>query len=162
MKSQLCFWTKVKVKQFSCYFKIREIKVNKVMLYRFFDRFISVRDIRKIKNSNQKTRFVLFMFTAVDRLKWWIGDSSWRVGRLPLLTKVLLIFLFFSYFLVQSFLFFLFSQSWNSYFPIFLGNHAAGHPVKPKRGACWKPNINLSRVPLFNGRAIMWLREMLL
>ena len=30
---------------------------------------------------------------------------------------------------MQSFLFFLFSQSWVSYFPIFLSNHAAGHPV---------------------------------
>ena len=44
-------------------------------------------------------------------------------------TKLLLIFLFFSYFLIQSFLFFLFSQSWVSYFPIFLNNHAAGHPA---------------------------------
>ena len=44
-------------------------------------------------------------------------------------TKVLLIFLFFSYFLMQSFLFFLFSQSWVSYFPIFLSSHAAGHPL---------------------------------
>ena len=43
-------------------------------------------------------------------------------------TKVLLIFLFFSYFLIQSFLFFLFSQSRVSYFPIFLSSHAAGHP----------------------------------
>ena len=42
-------------------------------------------------------------------------------------TKVLLIFLFFSYFLIQSFLFFLFSQSRVSYFPIFLSNHATGH-----------------------------------
>ena len=30
---------------------------------------------------------------------------------------------------MQRFLFFLFSQSWVSYFPIFLSNHAAGHPV---------------------------------
>ena len=44
-------------------------------------------------------------------------------------TKVLLIFLFFSYFLIQSFLFFLFSQSRVSYFPIFLSNHVAGHPA---------------------------------
>ena len=95
----------MKVKQFS-YFKTREIKVNKGMLYRFVDRFISVRDIKKNKNSNQKTRFVLFMFTAVDQLN---RDSSWGAGRLSLSTKVLLIFLFFSYFLVQSFLFFLFS-----------------------------------------------------
>ena len=43
-------------------------------------------------------------------------------------TKVLLIFLFFSSFLIQSLLFFLFSQSRVSYFPIFLSNHAAGHP----------------------------------
>ena len=43
-------------------------------------------------------------------------------------TKALLIFLFSSYFLIQSFLFFLFSQFWVSYFPIFLSNHAAGHP----------------------------------
>ena len=57
------------MKQFS-YFKTREIKVNKVMLYTFVDRFISVRDIKKNKNSNQKTHFVLFMFTGVDRLKW--------------------------------------------------------------------------------------------
>ena len=68
-------WTKVKVKQFS-YFKTREIKVNKVVLYRFVDRFISVRDVKKNKNSNQKTRFVLFMFTAVDRLKWWIRIAA--------------------------------------------------------------------------------------
>ena len=59
----------MKVKQFS-YFKTREIKLNKVVLSRFVDRFISVRDIKKNKNSNQKTRFVLFIFTAVDRLKW--------------------------------------------------------------------------------------------
>ena len=48
-------------------------------------------------------------------------------------TKVLLIFLFFSYFLIQNFLFFLFflfSQSQVSYFPIFLSNHASGHPVR--------------------------------
>ena len=44
-------------------------------------------------------------------------------------TKLLLIFLFFSYFLIQSFLFFLFSQSRVSYFPIFLSNHGAGHPA---------------------------------
>ena len=44
-------------------------------------------------------------------------------------TKVLLIFLFFSYFLIQSFLFFLFSESRVSYFPIFLSDQAAGHPV---------------------------------
>ena len=44
-------------------------------------------------------------------------------------TKVLLIFLFFSYFLIQSFLFFLFSESQVSYFPIFLSDQAAGHPV---------------------------------
>ena len=37
-------------------------------------------------------------------------------------------FLFFSYFLIQSFLFFLVSQSRVSYFPIFLSNHATGHP----------------------------------
>ena len=43
-------------------------------------------------------------------------------------TKVLLIFLFFSYFLKQSFLFFLFSESRVSYFPIFLSDQAAGHP----------------------------------
>ena len=65
----------MKVKQFS-YFKTREIKVNKVMLYRFVDRFISVRDIKKNKNSNQKTRFVLFTFTAVDRLKGSIGIAA--------------------------------------------------------------------------------------
>ena len=41
-------------------------------------------------------------------------------------TKGLLIFLFFSYFLIQNFLF---SQCRVSYFPIFLSNHAAGHPV---------------------------------
>ena len=40
------------------------------MLYRFVDRFISVREIKKNKNSIQNTRFVLFMFTAVDGLKW--------------------------------------------------------------------------------------------
>ena len=40
------------------------------MLYRFVDRFISVRDIKKNKNSIQNTRLVLFMFTAVDGLKW--------------------------------------------------------------------------------------------
>ena len=45
-------------------------------------------------------------------------------------TKVLLIFLFFSYFLIQNFLFFLFCQSQVSYFPIFLSNYAAGHPVR--------------------------------
>ena len=33
------------------------------------------------------------------------------------------------WFLIQSFLFFLFSQSWVSYFSIYLSNHAAGHPV---------------------------------
>ena len=38
-------------------------------------------------------------------------------------------FLILSYFLMQSFLFFLFSQSWVSYFPIYLSNHAAGHPA---------------------------------
>ena len=65
----------MKVKQFS-YFKTREIKVNKVMLYRFVDRFISVRDIKKNKNSNQKTRFVLFTFTAVDQLKGSIGIAA--------------------------------------------------------------------------------------
>ena len=37
-------------------------------------------------------------------------------------------FLFFSYFLIQSFLFFLFSESWVSYFPIFWSDQAAGHP----------------------------------
>ena len=37
-------------------------------------------------------------------------------------------FPFFSYFLIQRFLFFLFSQSLVSYFPIFLSNRAAGHP----------------------------------
>ena len=42
--------------------------------------------------------------------------------------KVLLIFLFFSYFLIQSFLFFLFSQSWVSYFPIFLSIYGTGQP----------------------------------
>ena len=51
-------------------------------------------------------------------------------------TKVLLIFLFFSYFLIQSFLFFLFSQSRVSYFPIFLSNHAAGHPVNVQTANC--------------------------
>ena len=49
-------------------------------------------------------------------------------GRLSLSTKVLLIFLFFSYFIIQNFLFFLFFQSWTSYFPIFLSNHVTGHP----------------------------------
>ena len=44
-------------------------------------------------------------------------------------TKVLLIFLFFSYFLIQSFLFFLFSECRVSYFPIFLSDQAAGHPA---------------------------------
>ena len=44
-------------------------------------------------------------------------------------TKVLLIFLFFSYFLIQSFLFFLFSESRVSYFPIFLSDQAAKHPA---------------------------------
>ena len=43
-------------------------------------------------------------------------------------TKVLLIFLFFSYFLIQNFLFFLFSEYRVSYFPIFLSDQAAGHP----------------------------------
>ena len=38
------------------------------MFYRFVDRFISVRDIKKNKNSIQNTRFVLFMFIAVDGL----------------------------------------------------------------------------------------------
>ena len=32
----------------------------------------------------------------------------------------------FSYFLIQRFLF---SQSWDSYFPVFLSNHVAGHPA---------------------------------
>ena len=40
------------------------------MLYRFIDRFMSVRDTKKNKNSNQKACFVLFMFTAVDGLRW--------------------------------------------------------------------------------------------
>ena len=36
---------------------------------------------------------------------------------------------------MQSFLFFLFSQPWVSYFPIFLSNHAAGHAaVKVEQG----------------------------
>ena len=51
---------------------------------------------------------------------------GFRAGRLSLSTKVILIFLFFSYFLIQSFLFFLFSQSWVSYFPIFLSIHGTG------------------------------------
>ena len=40
------------------------------MLYRFIDRFISVKDIKKNNNSNQNTHFVLLMFFAVDGLKW--------------------------------------------------------------------------------------------
>ena len=53
----------------------------------------------------------------------------WGAGRLSMSMKVPLIFLFFSYFLIQSFQFSLFSHSRVSYFPIFLSNHAAGHPV---------------------------------
>ena len=63
------------------------------------------------------------------RPTWSERRSWWGARRLSLLTKVLLIFLFFSYFLIQSFLFFLFSQSQVSYFPIFLSNHAAGTPI---------------------------------
>ena len=55
-----------------------------------------------------------------------ITNPAWGAGRLSLLTKVLLIFLFFSHFLIQSFLFFLFSQSWVPYFPIFLSIHGTG------------------------------------
>ena len=57
-------------------------------------------------------------------------------------TKVLLIFLFSSYFLMQSFLFFLFSQSRVSYVPIFLSNHAAGHPVRFR--FCFRDSISVS------------------
>ena len=55
-----------------------------------------------------------------------ITNPAWGAGRLSLLTKVLVIFLFFSHFLIQSFLFFLFSQSWVPYFPIFLSIHGTG------------------------------------
>ena len=52
-------------------------------------------------------------------------------------------FLFFSYFLKQSFLFFLFSQSWVSYFPVFLSNHAAGHPDESLQTHCWTYLVSL-------------------
>ena len=48
-------------------------------------------------------------------------------GYISMSTKVLFIFLFF---LIQTFLIFLFFQYWVSYFPIFLSCHAAGHPER--------------------------------
>ena len=60
-------------------------------------------------------------------------------------TKVLLIFLFFSYFLIQTFLFFLFSESRVSYFPIFLSDQAAGHPEGVKVGGILTVKLNLEK-----------------
>ena len=79
----------MKVKQFS-YFGTREIKVNKVMLYRFVDRFISVKEIKK------KSLFYRIYVHCCWSSKIVNRDSSWGGWRLSLSTKVLLIFLFFS------------------------------------------------------------------
>ena len=130
-------------------------------MYRFTDRFISVRGIKKKKT---QTKILVLSFLWVLLLMDYSGESRllmecreatlWAeatfsryeiachlrlrkcslclqgTGRLSLSTKVLLIFLYFSYFLIKSFLFFLFSQSRVCYFPILLSNHATGHPDK--------------------------------
>ena len=94
-------WTIVKVKQFS-YFKTRDIKV---VLYRFVDRFISVKNIRK---KNLFCRIYVHCCWSTEVVN---RDSSWGGGRLSLSTKVLLIFRFFST-KFPIFLFFVLTCRW--------------------------------------------------
>ena len=66
-------------------------------------------------------------------------------------TKVLLIFLFFSYFLIQNFLFFLFCQSQVSYFPIFFEQLCRWTPCETvccskSSGRCWASVVLVRRL----------------
>jgi len=64
---------------------------------------------------------------------WWteaVNWYSWRCeGRLFLSIKVVFILLFYSYFLKESIFF-------HCEFPIFLNNHATGHPVENHKCKC--------------------------